>query len=323
MAAALGGQSKFWCFTINNYNGFSDLDTVKNWAYLVAGKEVGENGTPHLQCFVAYKVRTKFSTVKIQLPTAHIERMFTTPPLASEYCKKDMDFMEFGTLPDFNGATSGYKGGEAKAANYRKVIEVVINGDLDDVIEIDPVCYIQHYQGLKRIKQDHPTKPKALDDVCGEWLHGDPGVGKSHKAREEHDINEIYDKCANKWWDGYQGEEIVLIDDFDLVHHVLGHHLKRWADKYPFPAEQKGTTISIRPKKIIITSNYTIEQIFSDPALVLALKRRFKVRRILDWKLGMPIIVPAIPFADHSAHSEDDDDDNEDYARNEFNHFDD
>lgn len=290
------GQSKFWCFTLNNCHNYDALNNILNWEYMVAGKEVGANGTPHLQCFVAYKVRTKFSTVKNQIPRAHIEKMgqFSTPKKAADYCKKEGDFMEFGELPDWRGGKSG---GEAKAANFRAMIAAAKSGDLDGVEELNPVAYVQHYHAFKRIVQDHPAACRPLDDVCGIWYVGEPGVGKSHKARA--DYPNFYDKAINKWWDGYQGEDAVILDDLDLVHHVLGHHLKRWADKYPFPAEQKGTTVQIRPKNIIVTSNYTIEEIFTQggDVLVSALKRRFEVIRVLDWRLGMsPIAPPVVPI---------------------------
>lgn len=306
MAALQTGQSKYWCLTINNTWNYDALKPAKNWDYLVAGREVAPNtGTKHLQCFIAYKVRTKFSTVKIQFPTAHIEKMgqFSNPVKASDYCKKEMDFMEFGELPDWKG---GATGGQAKKANFKKMIEHAQSNDLDEIIEIDPVAYVQHYHAFKRIQQDHPKQQEQLDDVCGEWFVGEPGVGKSHKARADNPHH--YDKAINKWWDGYQGEPCVILDDLDMVHHVLGHHLKRWADKFPFPAEQKGTTVQIRPKKIVVTSNYTIEEIFaqSGDVLIAALKRRFKVIKVLDWKLGMPTAPNSPMFADHSAHSEED-----------------
>jgi len=295
------GQSKFWCFTINNpKKGWDELNSLSNWAYIVAGKEVGDKGTKHLQCFVAYNCRTRFSTVKNQLPTAHIERMMGTPQQAADYCKKDGDYMEFGTLPDYQG---GATGGQKKAENYRNIINSVLNGKVDDVIEIDPVCYVQHYHGLKRIAQDHPPKVENLEDVCGEWLVGPPGVGKSHLAREENPDH--YDKAINKWWDGYQGEPCVIIDDMDQVHSVLGHHLKRWADKFPFPGEHKGTTCKIRPKKIVVTSNYTIEEIFGGlgDVLVTALTRRFKVREIESW-VDRVQRAQLADFDDHSIHSQ-------------------
>jgi len=287
LMSSLGlGKSKFWCFTINNpKKNYKDLSGVKNWDYMVVGNEIGENGTPHLQGFLAYKIRTAFSTVKNQLPMAHIEKMKGTPKQASDYCKKDGNFEEYGTIPDYKG---GATGGEKKAQNFKQMIAHAKNQDINEIEEIDPVSYVQHYHAFKRIAQDNPKKTQNLPDVCGIWYVGPPGVGKSHKAREEYP--DYYDKPANKWFDGYQGEAAVLIDDLDLCHSTLGHHLKRWADKYPFPAEQKGTTVLVRPKNIIVTSNYTIEEIFSQQGdvLVAALQRRFQVFNVLDWRLGMP-----------------------------------
>jgi hypothetical protein len=62
----------------------------------------------------------------------------------------------------------------------------------------------------------------------------------------------------------------------------MGHYLKRWADHYPCTGEIKGGTTGLNHKKIVITSNYTPEELWpTDPILAEALRRRFKMINIL------------------------------------------
>ncbi len=142
--------------------------------------------------------------------------------------------------------------------------------------EIPSNVRLRHYTTLKKIKSDHQRTPDELDDVCGTWIYGPPGVGKSRLAREM--APNAYMKSQNKWWDCYNNEDFVILDDLDSD--CLAHYLKIWADRYPFIAEYKGGSMKIRPKHIIVTSNYRIDEIFKCPKLIQAITRRFEINHL-------------------------------------------
>lgn len=99
--------AKRWCFTINNYTAAEQqaiLDSADRFVYLVIGRERGDSGTPHLQGFLILQTKLRLANVKA-LPgfqRAHLENSRGTPKQASDYCKKDGDFDEFGDLPESN-----------------------------------------------------------------------------------------------------------------------------------------------------------------------------------------------------------------------------
>lgn len=286
------GQSKFWCFTINNpKKNYKDLDGLKKWDYLVVGNEIGEHGTPHLQCFIAFKTRTKFSTIKNQLPRAHIEKMMGNPKQASTYCMKDGNYEIFGELPDYSG---GATGGEKKAINYRRIIDLAETSDFNTIKEENPGLYFRHYPTIKRIAMDNPVMPEDNDELKNEWIWGKTGLGKSKTARKENPG--YYIKSHNKWWMGYRGEKVAIIDDISRTEATwLGEHLKQWSDHYSFPSETKGDGKVIRPEKIVCTSNYSIETLWGhDEDLCESIKRRFKVRHFVEpfpKKVSSPIVI--------------------------------
>jgi len=257
-----------WCFTLNNYTE-AELTSIYEWTdhrYLIVGKEgAGEGSTPHVQGFVIWTATRRLASLKRLLARAHWEVACGSTLSNYDYCSKEGDFQELGDRPGEPGQAGGAKEKERWAQAKRAATE----GDLESV---PPDIYLRFYRTLKEIKKDHMVAAPDAQGVTGQWLWGAPGTGKSRDARALYPG--AYLKMQNKWWDGYQGEEAVILDDFDCKE--LGHHLKIWGDRYAFIAENKGGALQIRPKHIIITSNYTIEQLFDqDAEMCAAIKRRF------------------------------------------------
>lgn len=127
---------------------------------------------------------------------------------------------------------------------------------------------------------------QPLDGVCGVWIHGLSGSGKTRAVLKAYPT--CYIKPRNIWWDGYQNEEVVLVDDIDIFDRPLGGKLKHWADFSPFIGESKGGGLRLRPKKLIVTSQYKISDIWSDQETLDALMRRFT---IIEKIQGQDIII--------------------------------
>lgn len=267
-------STRSYCFTHNNY----DDEVIKQWQeleckFIQFGKEIAPTtGTPHLQGFVYLtSPKTLSAAIKAFPKGAHIERCKGNVSQNMAYTGKDGNVFKKGD-PPYTQEDKGKRG----EVWYKDQREAMRAGNLDDVSEFykteKPELIKKHRRAfLQEQKLEDVTTPHF-------WFVGGPGTGKSRTAREMD--SEFYDKDFSKWWDGYDGQKTVLLDDIDVSHAFMLHNLKRWADRYPFPAEQKGYgKLQIRPETIIVTSNYEIQDIWPNRVDYEPLLRRFTIRR--------------------------------------------
>lgn len=276
-------KSRGFCFTTNNFGAdevlcLRRLGRSDGVRYLLFGRETGESGTRHLQGYIYFASPKTFRQAKAKLgERCHLEKAKGGSRANYDYCTKDGDYEEFGTRPK-----DPKDKGAMEKERWGEILTKAKAGDLEWVADNHPKTYLQHYSTLCRIKKDFMNVVTDADGTTGVWYYGAPGAGKSRLARDRAD-GLPYLKNCNKWWDGYQGQKTVIIDDLDKNHKVLGHHLKIWADRYAFIAEVKGGAIQIRPDAIVVTSNYRPEDIFDDAELIRALRRRFQVLHLITY----------------------------------------
>jgi len=257
-----------YCFTYNNYPDTSLVDGI-DCKYIAYSHEVApQTGTRHLQGYIAFHSTKTFAAACKLLPGCHLSAMAGSIAQNETYCSKAGQLIERGEKP-----TSNDNKGRAEKLRWQRARELAKAGNLD---EIDADIYIRCYSTLKSISKDHMIKPAPVDVKCF-WIHGDTGTGKSYAV--ETTFPDCYKKSMDdlKWFDGYNDEDVVYLEDFDVYQIKWGGLMKRLADRWPMQASIKGSMKYIRPKIVIVTSNYTPEQIWTDPQTVEPLLRRFTV----------------------------------------------
>jgi len=261
-------RSRNFTFTQNNYPDTSMVDEVE-CRYIVYGKEVGASGTPHLQGTIVFHNAKTETTVRKILRGCHIE-ICKDLNASIIYCKKEGDFTERGDCP-----LSQTQKGECNIERYKRAREAAQEGREAD---IPADIYIRHYCTIKKIKAEHQALPAPLTVTDNEWVWGPPGTGKTTKAMTDHPLAYLKDP-SNKWFDGYDGQDVVIVDDFDKYHVAQTHLLKRLCHEQPLQVELKGGSTTIRPKKVIVTSNSSPDDLWEEPDLS-AIKRRFKITHV-------------------------------------------
>lgn len=273
----MSGRNRAHCFTWNNYGPTyaTHLDGL-DCRYIVAGEEIAPGtGTRHLQGYVVWRNGKTVSAVRTLLPGCHITVSRGNHVQNDRYCRKTRDTDDVpngviyhrGDLP-----ADPADRGAAEKARWEIAWTLAKAGSIE---EIPADIRVRQYSTLRRIERDFMPEMERLRGPCGTWIWGVAGCGKTRSVIEQ--IPDSFPKPRNQWWDGYQREEVVLVDDVDKFDVKLGGYFKHWADAYPFIGEVKGGSQKIRPKRLIVTSQYRIEDIWEDEATRAALLRRFVV----------------------------------------------
>jgi len=250
--------------TIYQVDSYAELPCDLNY-FAYAKETCPTTGRSHLQAF-AYSCKVmRLPAWKKIFPTAHIEPMRGAFAESDVYCSKQSALVEFGVRPMGNG----------KRRDLADACYMILGHEtLYDVSLKMPEVFVRYHNGLRALSTMH-TPPYQHDTTRGYWLWGVSGAGKTHYAEER--FPNAYQKPQNKWFDGYIGQDSIILNDYDCGK-ALGHYLKIWMDKWACTGEYKGGTIQLRHHHFVVTSNYSIEEQFAgDEPLIEAIRRRCEV----------------------------------------------
>lgn len=241
-------QSKFWCFTLNNYSEEEYESITKLFpdvaSCIVLGKEIGESGTPHIQGYIEFTKRHRLRSAKSKISNrAHVEVRRGSSDSAISYCKKDGLFELFGVPSRGSGSRTDLESlqrGLNDGANLRSISESHFG------------TYLRYERSIRNYIMMRRQRVSSPPIVYVYW--GKTGTGKTKKVYDDNPNEDIYSWPGGPWFDGYDGENILLLDEFSGSQLSLTFML-RLLDRYPFKLPVKGGHVNLLATKIFITSN--------------------------------------------------------------------
>lgn len=209
--------------------------------------------TRHVQGYIYYANKKSFAQANDVFVSnqihPHIEGAKGSSRANKIYCSKEggTGFTEIGEMP-----VQGKK---------RKIDEAllecsngIVSGDLsiDDIVQTSPDLFVLHHKGLTALRA-HLIKPRdASVQPVVHWWFGPTGTGKSRRARELYPTA-YWKMGGNKWWDGYEGEVEVIIDDYRTSFSTF-EYLLNMLDRYPMRVEYKGGSVNLAALTFVITT---------------------------------------------------------------------
>ncbi len=267
-------NSRSWCLTVFQYEEASswlteDDVTPDLLRYAIWQEEDSpDTGRRHLQAYCEFHrpVRRNRAQQLLHADRSHIEVRRATREQAKAYCCKE-DTRHQG--PYEVGNWSRDQGHRSDLSGF---ISILQDTGLAEAIDSNPSVYVKYHRGLHSLLQQQV--PLRVDPPTVIVLWGSTGVGKTRHVYDHHPTGDVYTKMPqNKWWDGYTGQPVVLIDDFDgkSIDYTT---MLRLLDRHPCLVEVKGGTVNMNSSTVFITSNIEPKYWYDDRDELTALMRR-------------------------------------------------
>lgn len=242
-----GQRARQWTWTLNNYTeeevqclkDLGEIIETKAIRYLCWGVEVGAEGTPHLQGFVANQNARTMSAMKKLLGSTryHLERTKGTALQNQQYCqKKDGESMAAGILPNQEFYEWGVLPDQGKRSDLLEIKELIDDGVTEIQIAQDYFGqWVRYREGFRqyrtlvnrpKVVPNYPLDsfPQTWQDGIYNWdktliFWGPPDTGKTEFASALLPgalMVSHMDDLKNFDPEFHNG---IIFDDVDIKHH--------------------------------------------------------------------------------------------------------
>lgn len=169
-----------------------------------------------------------------------------TAQQAAAYCKKEESreemFKEYGSISE-----------QGKRTDIEAVTnEIKKNVSMRQIASSYAPQFVKYHRGFRELSRVVHRPPKR-DSIHIVYIWGPPRTGKSKYAFETYPDAYTYLDNSNGWFDGYEGETTVIMDEFSGL--TPRNLMLRICDRYPIQVPVKGSFVNFCATTIIITSN--------------------------------------------------------------------
>ena len=270
-----------FCWTLNNYTEL-EVEEAKRFIdekckYGIFGKEVAPNtGCLHLQGFCNLKKPMRFSTIKsVSITESILRRQMDPTKKTKNTVQRQATFIERVRLTTKGEEQTWrplYLPYRTEKSPHPKWSLNYMAPCISNTIVESKNTYTscdQCNQGIFSLN-------------CG-CIGDHPDRGKSRRALEEATAwgESIYYKPRGLWWDGYEQQICVIIDDF--YGWIKYDEILKICDRYPYKVQVKGAFQEFTSKYIWITSNCDTDDWYRFSGYSnAALERRITVKEYLS-----------------------------------------
>lgn len=261
--APAGSKARLWCFTIQLGDDPVELPSLTNWpdALAICFQEelAPTTNQRHLQGVVRLNRPFSLRMLKDALNGAAHWEICRSLKASLDYCRKDASRIPGGSSLDV-----GDWGHQGKSSSGSKLdaLGIELNNN-SSMTQADLArgeyfsVFARHPNIIAAFRSATlPPRDRTVPHKCV-LVYGKSGLGKSYYAAETYP--DAYRKPGGKWFEGYSGQSVVLMEDFvgaDMP-------LKDWVrvvDPYPLQVEFKGGFVQLVSTTTVITSNHAPHQ---------------------------------------------------------------
>lgn len=235
----------------------------------------------HLQSYFEFNrpVRRSFLPGLLGIPNEgyHADAAVGTAKQCRKYCSK-RDTREAGPW------SCGFIIQQGHRTDLDRAVATYLDRGSEECAREHATTFVRYHRGLAALAQalTPPSNNFHERTVLVRW--GIPGIGKTRWAYETYPslcrVPPPNEKSI--WFDGYNGQETVLIDDYAKDSRYPYATLLQLLDGYEILVPIKGSFVVWRPSVVVITSNYGPEQWYDERHDIDALLRRITMCTMMN-----------------------------------------